>query len=304
MDNLYLKKALVTGGTGFIGSNLIKRLLLEQWEVHIIVRQDSSLDLIGSIADIITIHKYDGNVRSIINAVKRAKPNVVFHLGSLFVAQHSPEDIEKLIASNLIFGTQLLEAMVSNNTKYLVNTGTSWQYYSGTFYEPVNLYAATKQAYEDILRFYLISYNLKATTLILSDTYGPNDPRRKLIPLLCNFSNTSGIFEMSAGEQMVDFVFIDDVVDAFVKVAQLIPNQNSDHVRYGVSSNRKIRLKDCISIFESVTGKKIPIKWGARPYRPREMMKPWIPENQVPGWEPKISLEVGFLRSFSSYITK
>lgn len=304
MENPFIKKAFITGGNGYIGSNLVKRLLADRWEVHIIVRPTSSLDLIGPSADAISLYEYDGSVTSVMNAVECAKPNVVFHLASLFIAQHSPNDIEPLIASNLIFATQLLEAMVANKVRYLVNTGTSWQYFSGPIYEPVNLYAATKQAYEDILRFYLSAHSIKAITLLLFDTYGPHDPRGKLIPLLCSLSKAVDALKMSAGDQLVDLVYIDDVVDAFMKAATLIPTQKSDHMRYSVSSGNQIGLKECVSVFESVTSKSLPIHWGARPYRPREVMVPWSPIDSVPGWEPKISLEAGILKSYISTETE
>ena len=69
------------------------------------------------------------------------------------------------MSSNITFGTQLVEAMVANGCYQFVNTGTSWQHYENDEYNPVNLYAATKQAFEDILRYYVETSALRVITL-------------------------------------------------------------------------------------------------------------------------------------------
>ena len=140
------KIALVTGATGFVGSYLVKRLVQEGWQTHIICRTDSSIPAFVEFDDVIK-HFYDGATDSIIQIVADAKPDVVFHLASLFLSQHETKDVDALIQSNILFGTQLLDAMRVNNVRNLINTGTSWQHYNNEDYNPVCLYAATKQAF-------------------------------------------------------------------------------------------------------------------------------------------------------------
>ena len=123
------KIALVTGATGFVGSHLVRRLIKEGWKTHIITRSSSSLTQIEDVADKIIVHQHDGTTSSMINIIKDAQPDVVFHLASLFLAQHTSEDVEKLVQSNLLFGTQLAEAMTLQGVTKLINTGTSWQHY-------------------------------------------------------------------------------------------------------------------------------------------------------------------------------
>lgn len=288
-----LRRALVTGATGYVGSNVTKRLVIEGWDVHIVVRPKSILDAIDAVLPSITSHEHDGTTHGMIRIVGDAQPEVVFHLASSFLAQHRPEDVETLISSNLLFSTQLAEAMAVNQVKLLINTSTSWQHHENAEYNPVNLYAATKQAFEDILAYYIDAHGLNVITLALFDTYGPNDPRPKLISLLWNTALSQEPLAMSPGEQMIDLVHIDDVVDAFIiSVGQLL-QQSQGHMRYGISSGMPLRLIDLVAAFEQATGLKLPIDWGGRPYRPREVMIPWTSYKKLPEWQPRVAFVKG-----------
>ncbi|MEX0298500.1 MAG: SDR family NAD(P)-dependent oxidoreductase, partial [Kordiimonas sp.] len=152
--------ALVTGATGYIGSNLVKRLIADGWNVHIITRPCSSLNCLAKLSDKLTLHEHDGTTNDMVEIMAKAAPNTVFHLASFFLSEHSPRDVENLITTNMLFSTQLIQAMVENGISRLVNTGTSGQYYNGDTYNPVNLYTATKQAFEKLLEFYLTTSNL------------------------------------------------------------------------------------------------------------------------------------------------
>lgn len=290
--------ALVTGATGYIGSNLAKSLLAEGWDVHVVVRMNSRLDTLDSIRPSITIHQHDGSTSDMIRLVGDARPDMVFHLASLFLAQHRPEDIDALISSNLLFSTQLAEAMAANQIKNLINTSTSWQHYESAEYNPVNLYAATKQAFEDILAYYIDACGLRVLTLALFDTYGPNDPRPKLISLLWKTALNQETLAMSPGEQLIDLVHIEDVIDAFLHSADLVIEQHEGHMRYGISSGNPIRLIDLVAAFEEATGLKLPIAWGSRSYRPREVMVPWTNYMTLPGWQPRVPFAKGIQQTF------
>lgn len=286
--------ALITGATGFVGSHLVRRLIKNGWETHIITRSSSDLTQLGDVRSKIIVHQHDGTTNSMINIVKQAEPEIVFHLASLFLAQHTSEDIEHLVQSNLLFGVQLAEAMTLQGVTRLVNTGTSWQHYENEDYNPVCLYSATKQAFEDMLKFYVEASKLKVITLKLFDTYGPDDPRPKLFTLLRRVAEEQTELAMSPGEQLIDLVYIDDVINAYMISAKLLLNGNvSDHQCYAVSSGNPVSLKELVSIYEEVAKIKLPIQWGGRPYRKREVMVPCNRYQNIPGWRPKVSIHEG-----------
>src|SRR5690349_11222523 len=149
------RRALITGGTGFIGSSLSCRLARDQWAVHVVTRPGSDVTPLDPIRDRLTLHVYDGSTAELLRIIDDAKPSVVFHLAAMAVAQHRPSDIIPLLSANVIFGTQLLEAMAAAKVHCLVNTGTFWQHYTGEAYSPTCLYAATKQAFESLLQYYV-----------------------------------------------------------------------------------------------------------------------------------------------------
>jgi nucleoside-diphosphate-sugar epimerase len=288
------RTALLTGGTGFIGSHLAKRLVRDGWQVHVITTSHSSCDRLHEIADRVTFHEHDGSTASMFAIVASARPDIVFHLASLFLSEHTADQLESLITSNVLFGTQLVEAMMANGVPLLVNTGTSWEHYCNSAYSPVNLYAASKHAFESILQYYVEAKGLQAITLKLFDTYGPDDPRPKLFTLLRRIADEQKTLGMSPGEQMIDLMHVDDVVEAFVLSAdRLLCSAVEGHERYAVSSGAPIRLRDLVELFGRVIGRPLPIEWGGRPYREREVMVPWNTGVSVPGWLPTVGLEEG-----------
>ena len=285
--------ALITGATGFVGSHLACRLVQEGWQVHIVSRADSRFPEAEEFA-LVTNHIYDGSTESIVNCVVQVKPDVVFHFASLFLSQHANKDVSALIQSNVLFGSQLLEAMKVNQITNLVNTGTSWQHYNNEEYNPVCLYAATKQAFEAILEYYVQACGIKAITLKLFDTYGPDDLRPKLFHLLRAAATSGDRLNMSGGEQLIDLVHIDDVTEAYLIAAQrLIECRAQQHERYAVSSGNPMRLRDLVLLYTEVTGCAIHVNWGARSYRSREVMKTWTEGSSIEDWKPQLAFAEG-----------
>lgn len=249
------------------------------------------LKSLDSIKKDIHIFCYDGTTENLCRFVDKDKPDIIFHLASLFLANHNTIDIEPLIMSNILFGTQLLEAVAKAKVDRLINVGTYWQHYDNNKYNPVCLYAATKQAFTAILRYYTETTPLKATTLELYDTYGPGDTRPKLLNLLNDAARTHKTLDMSAGKQLLDMVHIEDVVDAFIITAERLLNGTAErNETFSVCSGNPKSLRQIVAEFEKVKGLKLNIQWGKRPYRQREVMIPWNQGKKLPGWEPRIPL--------------
>lgn len=292
-------KILLTGATGFVGSFLARHFLEEGHQVHVLVREHSRLESIAGVVSSLNIHTTDGAYPSVLHAVDRSGAEVVVHVASLFLAAHQSSDVPLLIKSNIEFPTLLLEAMVECGVKRFVNTSTSWQHFEDRSYDPANLYASTKEAFEDVLDYYVNAKGIRAISLALFDTYGAPDPRRKIIQLLRDSLKTGNLLEMSPGEQLLDLVHINDVVTAYSEALRLVSSEDVIAYKYGISSGQRISLKSLVVEIEKATGKKIAVKWGARSYRDREVMNPTRILPSLPRWRPQTSLEQGLKQVFS-----
>lgn len=284
---------LISGATGFVGRHLARHLAKAGTSVGCIVRQGSNAATLAEVAELLTHH---GETEELHELVRGFAPDCVVHLASHFVAEHRTGDIAPLVGANLLFATQLADAAAAAGTRHFVNTGTAWQHYRGEHYNPVCLYAATKQAFDDVLHFYRERDGLRVVTLELSDTYGPGDRRKKLLPLLAELARTGRHLGMSPGEQSIALVYIDDVVAAFVRAIDLVGElQAGEERRYAVAATEQPTLRALVALFEAVAGQRLDIGWGERPYREREMMQPWLGA-PLPGWAPKVDLRTGIRR--------
>jgi len=269
-------KALITGGTGYLAGSLARTLVGAGWSVGLVSRSDSararspSEFMVHSMAA-------PGELPGVLAS---ACPDVVFHLAALTTFEHRPEDVGPMVEANVALGTHLLEAMSLCGCRRLVNVSTAWLHYLGRDYDPVCLYAATKKAFEDIVEYYVAAKDLRAITLELFDTYGPSDPRPKLIPKL---------LRASAEEE----IHVADVAEAQRLAAERVSKASPGHARYSVSSGRPITLRDLVTRIERLIGRALPIVWGGRPYRHREVMEPGSPTPVLPEWAPRVSLEAG-----------
>lgn len=289
-----MPRALITGAAGFIGGGLARRLLAEGWEVHALLGRTCRREALADVEGQVAIHEHDGSMESMLALMGKASPEVVFHLAALFISDHQPKDVQDLVHSNLLFSTQLAEAMAAHGVTRLVNTGTSWQHFGRPGYRPVNLYAATKQAFEDILAYYHDAHGLSCITLKLYDTYGPGDRRRKLIHILLEAARSGEPLAMSPGEQEVELTHLDDVTAAFERASNLLLSSTIPMLGAFLVSGTRLTVRNLVAQVSRAAGRPIQVQWGGRPYRPREVMTPVLSEGMtLPGWAPSVSLEVG-----------
>jgi nucleoside-diphosphate-sugar epimerase len=286
-------KILVTGATGFIGKNLIN-VLKDKHEIHVLGRPSSD------ISEFEHVFCFDDNISALHTYLEQHQIEGIVHLASLFLSSHKDADIRNLIESNIYFGTALLEASQNTNVKWFLNTGTFWQHYiaNSQEYNPVNLYAATKQAFIDMAKYYTETSAIKFVTLKICDTFGPNDARPKIFSLWNKIAQTGETLAMSPGEQYIDIIYIDDVIEGFRLLIDLLNSDNRLEPDYALYAERRYTLKDLANLYQGVTGKKLNIQWGARSYRAREVMIPWNVGNRLPGWKAKTSVEEGILKMF------
>lgn len=296
------RRALVTGATGFIGSHLVRRLSSDGWQVHSLVRPTSDTEQLQRQVPDLQTHVVSADCPSVVEAVERARPDVCWHLATHFIAQHETRDVDALIDANIGFGARVLEGLARAGTNNLVYTGTAWQHYRGQPYAPTSLYAATKQAFQTVARYYTDTTQLSMVALKLFDTYGPNDARGKLVSVLLNAAASGATLEMSLGQQYIDLTHVDDVVSALLVAADYPAPDGTPMIEHSVKSNNPITLRQLVKMVEEVSGRELQIRWGARAYREHEMMSKWEIHSFLPGWKPVIPLQQGLAQLWNELL--
>jgi nucleoside-diphosphate-sugar epimerase len=278
------KRVLISGATGFIGSEVTTNLERQGAHVTAITRHPPASEGL----DWIQVSDSESFPSE---QVKASSPEIIIHLATRFQAAHTPSDIRVLIQSNVEFGTQLLESGKNLGSRF-INVSSAWQHFEGKHYSPVSLYAATKQAFADIALYYAET-GLDFRDLTIYDTYGPTDERDKLIRLLLLAARAGTPMDMGEGNQLINLLYISDVVDAILQFASdpTLPNEGTQS--FVARTDESISIKELVATIERVTGRPISAQWGARPERPREMLTDWKFGKTVPNWKQQVSLEGG-----------
>jgi nucleoside-diphosphate-sugar epimerase len=276
-------------------------LLTAGWHVEVVVRPTSSTESLKSWLDLVRVHTHDGSAKSMRAIVAASGADVVFHLAAMTPAEHKTSDLDALVGTNVLFATQLVDAMHREGVRLFVNAETFWQYRHGTeIYSAVCLYAATKQAFRDILAWYCDAHGIDAISLVIYDTYGSNDPRPKLLRLLQQALWADDAIDLTRGEQEVVLLHADDVARAFLRAAEiLLAGQNSGLTTYGLHDQHRRTLRQLIELIEHSLQRKFKINWGGRNYRDREVMTPWMCP-VLPGWSPQVDIVTGVTNLFDA----
>jgi nucleoside-diphosphate-sugar epimerase len=289
------RPVLLTGATGFIGSQLLDRLLSEGAIVTTLGRSARTLQsALGVVSRIAT------TTSEIADVVAEARPGVVFHLASHAISQHTPDDIDRLVDANVRLPIQLCDAMARTPCRAIVSMGSAWQHANSLPYAPICLYAATKQSMQDVFQYYHAAYGIGSITLKLFHAYGPGEVRPRLVSQLCDAMATGRILHMSGGQQIVDLTYIDDIVEALLVAGGVLLEGQSGATAHSIASGRALTVRQLVSIAERVAGTPLQVKWGVLPYKAIEFFEPVHMGPRLPHWTPRISLEEGLRKVLTS----
>lgn len=295
---------LVTGATGFVGRHLVPFLAELGHNVHAIRRPHSAYrfptpEVNASIRE----YEYSGTIESMLSIVEQTQPEVVVHLATHYVPKHASDDLENLVDGNIRFGLHVLESMVTNACRRIISTGTNWQRRPGDGgYNPVNLYTATKEAFEKILEFYTARHQMEADVAYLFETYSSDDHRGKLLSVLMSAAESGETLNLSPGQQRINLTHIEDVCRALsILVERSVRKPESSTIkRFSLHSDDTLSVRGLVRKVEEAVNRPVQIKWGELPYRPGTVFIPWTDGLRPDNWKPNIALIDGLKEMWAS----
>jgi nucleoside-diphosphate-sugar epimerase len=281
-----MRQAVVSGITGHLGHELARQLDDAGVGIHGITRQKIGQD--GSLPAAVRLHRTDGTTEALIEIFREARPDVVFHLAGLYRREHQSADVVGLVQTNILLGTQLLDAAKLTSCQHFVTAGSYFQHFDTDDYRPLNLYAATKQAFEDVLEYYVDACGISAVRMTVCDLYSEHDTRRKVMTDIGAAWAAETVLNFRDEEIWIDPVHVEDAAAAFVQAAHLLERKEIPQrklSRYSVTCGRDWTSAELVALFERIGGQKLTVTRG-KGWQLQRRMKPWRGA-VVPGWKPR-----------------
>lgn len=302
-------RALVTGGAGFIGSTLVDRLLAEGHEVDVI--DDLSSGSLANLADARSgsdhrfgLHRMDIRESSVVEVIERSRPEVIFHLAAQIDVRTSVSDPVLDAAINIIGSLNVLEGARRAGTRKVVfasSGGTIYgeppadalPYTESTPQIPLSPYGVAKKAVSDYLQAYRAMHDLEFTSLALANVYGPRQDPHGEAGVVAIFAGRllagESCLVFGDGSATRDYVFVDDVVDAFVRAAE-----RGSGLVLNIGTGVETSTADLYSTMARVAGVDRPAENA--PARPGEVARSALDAGRAAihlGWKPWTDLEAG-----------
>jgi len=293
-----MRCALVTGATGHLGRELCRQLADREIEVHGITRQPDAKAFNGNLQ----LHRIDGQTQTIVELARDIRPDTIFHLAAYVRRDHGSDDVARLVEANVLLGTQLLEAMRLSGADRIIVAGTYLQHADNDNYRALNLYAATKQAFEAILEFYADAFRIRSLRLTLGNIYSEHDPGSSLIVQIADAWQRNTALHLREPQLLIDPIHVEDAAAAFIHAADLMEQASlpTDRAvpRFSVTGGRDVSPAELIGLFEQLSDRRVSVTPGSPPTAPRRV-PPWRGIT-LPGWTPRLTLRDGVARIIAS----
>lgn len=235
---------LLTGATGFLGSHLLDALIQQGYSVVVLKRSTSNLWRIEHLAR--KYKSYDVDIQTTSEIFGLEKIDVVIHLATDY--GKGKEGFADIVEANVLLGVNLLDNCIKHGIQLFVNTDSFFNdsRYASNYMQN---YTLSKRQFLDWL--HVAKSSLSIVNMKLHHVYGPCDGHEKFIPWLFEQLLTKKSVDLSSGMQFRDFIYIEDVVSAYISIIESHENDLKGFAEYTVSTGEKTRLRDfCIKVKE------------------------------------------------------
>ena len=311
-----MKKILITGGTGFIGSHLAEKFVAKGFKVSVFDRYNPDYNL-GNLEKSNVKKKINfifGDIRDFDSTNDAIKKNdIVIHLAALIGIPYSYVSPLAYIKTNIEGTYNVLESVKKNKISKLIVTSTS-EVYGSAKYLPINEnhplqpqspYSASKIAADNLALSYFYSFKTPVTIIRPFNTYGPRQSERAIIPSVINqiYTAKNNLIELGNINPTREFNYIEDICTAFLLTAK---NKNFGEV-INVGNGYEISIKRLVYKISKLMGKKIIIKRRNNRVRPKTSEVERLKSNnkkalKLLNWKPKFFGEKGLDKGLTKTI--
>jgi len=284
-----MKNILLTGGTGFLGSSLLRSLIDANYNVIVLKRSFSNDHRIKEFYPVIKTLDIDLNpLEKIFNEMRI---DIILHCATDYGRKIN--DNLQIVEANLILPLKLLELGYKNGVECFINTDTILD-------KGVNEYSLSKKQFKDWLIVY--SKKMVCLNIALEHFYGPGDDKTKFISFIIdNLNRNVEKIDLTPGEQTRDFIYIDDTVNAFMTIISKYRDGQLGFYDYEVGTGNSYSIRYVVELIKRISGNNTTLlNFGAVSYRENEVMD--CTSNNGPvkalGWECKYTLEEGLVKTF------
>ena len=291
-------RVAISGVTGHVGRELAYLLGAGGCKILGLTRQSPSA--VAALPPAVTLNRIDESTETLCELFEWFRPDFVIHLAALARRNHLATDVTPFVDANILFGTRLLEAMRLCGCSKFITAESILQFSDTGEPRATNLYAATKQAFSELLKYYTSEFDISALALVLPTLYSERETRSKLMTDIAGAVLTGTPVDLQAADVKVDFVHVEDVARAFARASEILSCWTPESGclgRYWVCSRRNVTPVELAALFERVSEKKLNVRWHHSQINARRM-SPWYGP-VLPGWTPKVDLEEGIKRMLS-----
>lgn len=308
--SLYGKRAVVTGGCGFIGSHLVKSLLNYGTEVWILTQDGSCARLASIFPPPRIIHLDFSKKEEVARVLDSLRPHFIFSTAAKIWRDMDYHLLEPLVKTHVQELYNVVEgAHHDAELIRMVHLGSMDEYgkIPAPFREdarenPQNPYALTKLMGTRLIEWAGRSLKLPVVVVRPSLIYGPAQRRGMFITEIIYSHLAKKDFLMTPGEQTRDFLYVDDLVGGILKAA-VTPVIDGEIMNLG--SGKATKMKEVAILLNQMLGNTIEIKFGALPYRADENMKYWLDTAKAQrtlDWNPRTTLSGGLTATTDWYL--
>ncbi len=306
------KRVLITGGAGFIGSNLIRKLLLLKYDVNILIKPSTNPWRLKDILPQIKAFQTDLlNKQELSKKVNTINPSIIIHL-TTYTRYRNQQDFGQMIGTNINGTLNLLYASKNINYDIFVNTGSSSEYgiknnpmKETDLLEPVSFYAATKASATLLCSVFAKEFKKPIVTLRPFSAYGPYEEKDRFIPTIIKAMIEEKPINLTPGEQRRDFIYIDDIVDIYIKAISKGKGLAGQILNMG--TGKEYTNDQVVDLLFKISGKSVLVKKGAFPKRIWDNPH-WVADTskaeKLLKRKPNYNLEDGLKKTYEWYNNK